>query len=60
MGNDGVDLVCEQVQVALATNDLRRLLDAGLITQHGRGRNTRYHASQALRDDVADSRALSV
>ncbi len=49
------------ISLATATNDLRRLLDAGFITQQGRGRNTRYHASQALRDEVAtDGRALSV
>lgn len=34
---------------ASATNDLRRLLDAGLIRQLGRGRNTRYQASDLLR-----------
>ncbi len=32
--------------------DFRRLVDAGLVTQRGRGRNTRYHASDALRADV--------
>lgn len=41
------------ISPASATNDLRRLLDAGLITQQGRGRNTRYHASDTLRDQVA-------
>lgn len=41
------------VSPASATNDFRRLLDAGLITQHGRGRNTRYYASEPLRKDVA-------
>jgi len=40
-----------------ATNDFRRLLDAGLITQHGRGPTTHYRASDALRDEV--QRALS-
>lgn len=41
------------VSPATATNDLRRLLDAGLITQQGRGRNTRYQASDTLRGQVA-------
>jgi DNA-binding transcriptional ArsR family regulator len=40
------------ISLATATNDLRRLLDAGLITQQGRGRNTRYQASPTLRDEV--------
>lgn len=38
------------VSLASASNDLRRLLDAGLLTQQGQGRNTRYVASDALRD----------
>jgi Fic family protein len=33
-----------------ASNDFRRLLDAGLIEQRGRGRTTRYVASESLRD----------
>jgi Fic family protein len=33
-----------------ASNDLRRLLDAGLITQQGRGPTTRYVPSQGLAD----------
>jgi Fic family protein len=37
---------------ASATNDLRRLLDSGLITRLGRGRNTRYRASDLLRREV--------
>jgi Fic family protein len=41
------------ISPATATNDLRRLLDAGLITQHGRGRNTRYQASDRLHGEVA-------
>lgn len=40
------------ISPASATNDLRRLLDAGLITQLGRGRNTRYQASDSLRQRV--------
>ena len=35
-----------------ASGDLRRLLDAGLIVQEGRGRITRYAASDGLRRDV--------
>ena len=35
-----------------ASNDLRRLLDAGLITQQGRGPTTRYVASERLGDHV--------
>lgn len=41
------------VSPATATNDLRRLLDAGLIVQQGRARNTRYHAGDTLREEVA-------
>jgi Fic family protein len=41
------------VSPATASADFRRLLDAGLIEQRGRGRNIRYHASDALRSDVA-------
>src|SRR5579859_1246098 len=48
------------ISLATATNDLRRLFDSGLISQQGRGRNTRYHASQVLRDELPDSRSLSV
>jgi Fic family protein len=35
-----------------ASNDLRRLLDAGLIMQRGRGPVTRYVASERLTDEV--------
>lgn len=41
------------ISTASATNDFRRLLDVGLLSQRGRGRNIRYHASDALRRDVA-------
>jgi Fic family protein len=37
------------VSLPTATNDLRRLVDAGLVLQHGRTRSTRYRASAALR-----------
>ncbi|HEX4437902.1 MAG TPA: Fic family protein [Solirubrobacteraceae bacterium] len=40
------------VSAATASNDLRRLLDAGLITQLGRGPRTRYVGSERLSDDV--------
>jgi len=36
------------VSSATASSDFRRLLDAGLVTQHGRGRQTRYIASKHL------------
>ncbi|HTC59074.1 MAG TPA: Fic family protein [Solirubrobacteraceae bacterium] len=35
-----------------ASNDLRRLLDAGLVVQQGNGRSTRYVASKSLRSDL--------
>jgi Fic family protein len=37
------------VSPATASADFRRLLDAGLVSQRGRGRNTSYAASDALR-----------
>jgi hypothetical protein len=40
------------VSLATATTDLRRLVDAGLITQQGRTRSTKYIASDALRRHV--------
>ena len=36
-----------------ASTDFRRLVDAELVTWRGRGRSTRYHASEALREQVA-------
>lgn len=41
------------VSPATASNDFRRLVDAGLIEQTGRGRSTRYQAGAELRDSVA-------
>jgi Fic family protein len=38
-----------EVSAPTASSDLRRLLDAGLIVQQGRGRTTRYLASENLR-----------
>lgn len=37
------------VSPATASADLRRLLDGGLVERHGRGRSTRYRASERLR-----------
>jgi Fic family protein len=37
------------ISLATATSDLRRLLDAGLVTQIGRTRSTHYVASEELR-----------
>jgi hypothetical protein len=36
-----------------ASGDFRRLLDAGLVVQEGRGRSTRYLAAEALRNAVS-------
>ena len=41
------------VSDATASSDLRRLLDAGLIVQRGRGRTTRYVASDVVRRDLS-------
>lgn len=41
-----------EVSAPTASNDFRRLLDAGLIDQRGNGRNTRYVASEQLRSDL--------
>jgi Fic family protein len=52
-GADRTKYVAEAgVSAPTASNDLRRLLDAGLITQRGRGRTTRYVASERLASDV--------
>jgi Fic family protein len=40
------------VSAPTASADFRRLLDAGLVEQRGRGRNTSYHASAELRARV--------
>jgi Fic family protein len=40
------------VSLATATNDLRRLADAGLVVARGRARSTRYVASPPLRERV--------
>ncbi len=43
------------VSPATATNDFRRLLDAGLVTQTGKGPSVRYEASDALKEQVRDA-----
>ena len=45
-----------QVSQPTASNDLRRLLDAGLVVQHGSGPSTRYQASAQLRDELRADR----
>ncbi len=40
------------ISPATASNDFRRLLDAGFVVQRGRGRNIRYVASDPLREDI--------
>jgi len=45
------------VSPATASADFRRLLDAGLVEQRGRGRNTRYLASAELRKALAEAGA---
>lgn len=42
------------VSVPTASNDLRRLLDAGLVVQRGKGRTTRYAASESFRRELGD------
>jgi Fic family protein len=41
-----------EVSAPTASNDLRRLLDADLVVQQGKGRTTRYLASQTLRAEL--------
>ena len=48
-----------QVPAPTARNNLRRLLDAGLVVQRGRGRITRYVASEGLRADLQRRRGES-
>jgi Fic family protein len=45
------------VSPATASADVRRLLDAGLLEQHGQGRVTAYAASQRLRREAAEAEA---
>lgn len=50
---DGVDRASYEaeadVSAPTASNDLRRLVDAGLVITQGRGRSTRYVAGDELR-----------
>ncbi len=53
-GTDRATYAAEaDISFPTATGDLRRLLDAGLVDQHGRGRSTRYVASPALRRELS-------
>lgn len=47
------------VSPATASADFRRLLDAGLVEQRGRGRSTSYLASERLRDMLKDASAAN-
>jgi len=52
-GVDRASYIAEaEVSQPTASNDLRRLLDAGLVAQQGSGPSTRYRASARLREDV--------
>jgi Fic family protein len=52
-GTDRATYAAEaEVSAPTATNDLRRLMDAGLIRRQGRGPSTRYVASERLVDDL--------
>jgi Fic family protein len=46
-----------EVSPATASADFRRLLDASLFEQEGKGRSTRYRASGQLRTEAAPRRA---
>jgi Fic family protein len=45
-----------EVSPATASADLRRLVDAGLVEQHGRTRNLSYAASDSLREQTGGDR----
>jgi Fic family protein len=47
------------VSPATASADFRRLLDAGLVSQRGRGRNIGYVASERLREELENSAGLA-
>jgi Fic family protein len=56
-GVDRASYVAEaDVSAPTASNDFRRLLDAGLVVQRGKGRASRYVASDALRRDLRSRR----
>lgn len=44
------------VSLPTSSNDLRRLVDAGLVIQRGQGRSTRYTAGNGLREGAASWR----
>ncbi|MGN6557470.1 MAG: Fic family protein [Solirubrobacterales bacterium] len=44
-----------EISSVTASTDLRRLVDAGLLHQHGRGPTTGYAASEFLREQVSTS-----
>ncbi len=44
-----------EVSSATATADFRRLIDAGLIEQRGRGRGVEYYASDRLREKLSSA-----
>ena len=46
-----------EVSPATASADFRRLLDAGLVRQRGRGRNISYLASEHLREELKGANA---
>ena len=52
-GTDRTSYAAEaDVSPPTASNDLRRLLDAGLVIRQGRGRTTRYLASETLLAEI--------
>jgi Fic family protein len=52
-GVDRASYVAEaDVSAPTASNDFRRLLDAGLVVQRGTSRSTRYLASESLRGEI--------
>jgi Fic family protein len=52
-GTDRTSYAAEaEVSPPTASNDLRRLLDSGLVIRQGRGRTTRYLASKTLRAEL--------
>jgi Fic family protein len=53
-GSDRASYAAEaDVSAPTASNDFRRLVDAGLVVQRGRGRATRYVASATLSEGVS-------
>jgi hypothetical protein len=52
-GTDRASYAAEaDISPATASADFRRLLDAGLVEQQGRGRSVRYRASESLRGET--------